>query len=186
MCPAIWQVRATPSTLLRDDEENPDGTVNQLAGTFNTTLFKVEPRWKARLGVAYAQDAWGINVDERYLGGREERRPGPLPQRQPRWLRLHRQRGRPGLFYTDVSATYTYKNINVTVGVQNLFDKDPRVIFGDICACNTPVRRQLRLPGPLRLHEGRGEVLRTVVGGRLPIARSTPACWGTCPVSGRT
>jgi iron complex outermembrane recepter protein len=134
--PGHWQVSGDAQYLLRDDEENPDGTVNQLAGTFNTTLFKVEPRWKARLGVAYAQDAWGINVDERYLGGVKNDAPGLCLNDNPGGCDYTGNEA-AGLFYTDVSATYTYKNINVTVGVQNLFDKDPPVIFGDICACNT-------------------------------------------------
>jgi iron complex outermembrane receptor protein len=29
------------------------------------------------------------------------------------------------VFYSDVSGTYQYKNISLTVGVDNLFDKDP-------------------------------------------------------------
>jgi iron complex outermembrane recepter protein len=125
--PGHWQVSGDAQYLLRDDIENPDGTVNQLAGTFNTTLAKVEPRWKARLGAAYAQDAWSVNVDERYLGGvKNDQGSGDVLGNEA-----------AGIFYTDVSTTYTYKNVNVTVGVQNLFDKDPPIIFGDICACNT-------------------------------------------------
>jgi iron complex outermembrane recepter protein len=41
-----------------------------------------------------------------------------------------------GTFFTDVSGTYTYKNVSVTVGVDNLFDKDPPIITGDLCSCN--------------------------------------------------
>ncbi|MEI9982207.1 MAG: TonB-dependent receptor [Aliidongia sp.] len=134
--PGHWQVSGDAQYLLRDDEENADGTVNQLAGTFNTTLFKVEPRWKARLGVAYAQDSWGINVDERYLGGVKNDSPGTCLNDNPGGCDFTGNEA-AGIFYTDVSATYAYKNINVTVGVQNLFDKDPPVIFGDLCSCNT-------------------------------------------------
>jgi outer membrane receptor protein involved in Fe transport len=30
-----------------------------------------------------------------------------------------------GVFYSDVSGTFQYHNVSVTVGVDNLFDKDP-------------------------------------------------------------
>ena len=40
------------------------------------------------------------------------------------------------VFYTDLSGTYNYKNVRVTVGVDNLFDKDPPTVLGDISSTN--------------------------------------------------
>jgi outer membrane receptor protein involved in Fe transport len=34
-----------------------------------------------------------------------------------------------GVFYHDISGTYQYKNVNLTVGVDNLFDKDPPFLY---------------------------------------------------------
>ena len=124
--PGHFQISGDAQYLLKDDIENPDGTVNQLAGTYNTTLAKVEPRWKARLMVDYSQDAWSVDLAERYTGGvKNDQGSGDFLANEA-----------PGSVFTDVSGTYTYRNVSVTVGVDNLFDKDPPPITGDLCACN--------------------------------------------------
>ena len=125
--PGHFQVTGDAQYLMEDDIENADGTQNQLAGSYNTALLRVEPRWKARLGVNYAQDAWSVNVAERYLGGvKDNAGSGDVLGNEA-----------AGIFYTDLSGTYAYKNVSVTVGLDNLFDKDPPVIFGDLQSANT-------------------------------------------------
>ena len=39
-----------------------------------------------------------------------------------------------GVFYHDISGTYQYKNVNLTIGVDNLFDKDPPYVGGALNA----------------------------------------------------
>ena len=124
--PGHFQVSGDAQYLLKDDIENADGSNNQQAGTFNTTTGKVEPRWKARLAVDYSQDSWSADFSERYAGG-VKNDVGPIDVLG---------NDAAGVFYTDLSGTYTYKNVSVTVGVDNLFDKDPPTITGDLCACN--------------------------------------------------
>jgi len=124
--PGHWQIAGDAQYLLQDNIENPDGSVNQLAGTFNTALFRVEPRWKARLSVDYSQDAWTADLSERYAGG-VKNNTGPIDVLG---------NDAAGVFYTDLSGTYNYKNVSVTVGVDNLFDKDPPFISGDISSAN--------------------------------------------------
>jgi len=135
--PGHWAISGDAQYLLRDDEENPDGSVNQQAGTYNATLGKVEPRWKARLSADYAQDAWSADLAERYYGGIKNDSPGTCLGDGVGACDYTGNEA-AGVFYTDVSATYNYKNVRVTVGVDNLFDKDPPVITGDLCACNGP------------------------------------------------
>jgi iron complex outermembrane recepter protein len=135
--PGHWQISGDAQYLLRDDEENPDGSVNQQAGTYNSTLGKVEPRWKARLSADYEQDAWSANLAERYYGGIKNDSPGTCLGDGVGACDYTGNEA-AGVFYTDVSATYNYKNVRVTVGVDNLFDKDPPVITGDLCSCNGP------------------------------------------------
>ena len=126
IAPGHFNISGDAQYLLQDDIENPDGTQNQLAGSYNTTLTRVEPRWKARLAVDYSQDAWSADLSERYTGGVKDNQ-GPLDVLG---------NDAAGTFFTDVSGTYTYKNVSVTVGVDNLFDKDPPIITGDLCSCN--------------------------------------------------
>ena len=133
--PGHWTITGDAQYLLRDDIANPDGSNNQLAGTFNETLGKVEPRWKARLSADYAQDAWSVDVAEQYLGGVKNDSPGTCIGDGVGACDYTGNEA-AGVFYTDISGTYSYKNVRVTVGVDNLFDKDPPVITGDIQAAN--------------------------------------------------
>jgi len=105
---------------LLQDNTVAEGTTVKNAGTFNPNLNggTGEPRWKALMGVTYAQDTWSADFTERYYGGVHEvssaQSPGDYPGNEA-----------AGVFYSDVSASYRFRNISLTVGVDNLFDKDP-------------------------------------------------------------
>ncbi|MEI9988246.1 MAG: TonB-dependent receptor [Aliidongia sp.] len=161
--PGHWQVAGDAQYLLKDDIENADGTNNQLAGTYNTALFKVEPRWKARVSVDYSQDAWSTDLSERYVGGVKDNAGGGDVFGNEA----------AGVFYTDLSGTYHYKNVTVTLGVDNLFDKDPPTILGDISASNSLSTGSYDFTGPVRLHEGFCQVLEPE-DGRAVFARMPP------------
>ena len=108
------QITGLAEYLLSDDLTDANGNLTQQAGTFNLGIY-AEPRWKANLGVAVTHDALTFNATERYYGGQH----------------LQGSSGdqvgadAPGIFYTDLSVQYKYKNVTLTVGVDNLFDKDP-------------------------------------------------------------
>jgi len=114
---------------LLEDTTSAQGVSIKNAGTFNADLGggSAEPRWKALAGLTYAQDSWSADFNERYFGGVHNvstatapgtgTPPGDYPGNEA-----------AGVFYSDVSFSYKYKNINVTVGVDNLFDKDPPFI----------------------------------------------------------
>jgi iron complex outermembrane recepter protein len=138
--PGHWQISGDSQYLLRDDIANADGTNNQVAGSYNTNLGRVEPRWKARLALDYEQDAWSTDFSTRYVGGvKNNSRSGDCEGNVPcSGVGVGDFLGNEtaSVFYEDVSGTYTYKNVRVTVGVDNLFDRNPPTILGDISATN--------------------------------------------------
>jgi outer membrane receptor protein involved in Fe transport len=108
---------------LLEDTTSAGGVSVKNAGTFNvgTGGGVGEPRFKALLDATYAQDSWSADVTERYFGSLHQvstaDSPGDFEGNQA-----------PGVFYTDISFSYKYKNVGVTIGVDNLFDKDPPFI----------------------------------------------------------
>ena len=42
-----------------------------------------------------------------------------------------------GQFFTDISATYNYKNMTATVGVDDLFDRQPPFLAGGVSITQT-------------------------------------------------
>ncbi|HLZ67065.1 MAG TPA: TonB-dependent receptor, partial [Aliidongia sp.] len=108
---------------LLEDTTSSGGVSVKNAGTFNvgTGGGFGEPRFKALLDTNYAQDNWSFDFTERYFGSLHQvstaASPGDFEGNQA-----------PGVFYSDISFSYKYKNISLTVGVDNLFDKDPPFI----------------------------------------------------------
>jgi outer membrane receptor protein involved in Fe transport len=123
--PGHFTINGSANYLL-EDTTSAQGMSVKNAGTFNSGQNggTAEPRWKALLGATYSQDAWSFDWQERYFGGVHQFSsttaagtgipPGDYPGNET-----------AGVFYSDVSFTYKYKNVNFTVGVDNLFDKDP-------------------------------------------------------------
>ena len=105
---------------LLEDTTTAQGASVKNAGTWNANIGggTAEPRWKALAGITYAEDSWSADFNERYFGGvhnvSSADSPGDFPGNEA-----------AGVFYSDVSFSYKYKNVSLTIGVDNLFDKDP-------------------------------------------------------------
>jgi outer membrane receptor protein involved in Fe transport len=113
-------VTLTGSTqyLMHDEVYNAPGTVPfDQAGTWQTiggSSFG-EPRWKALATVNYSEDNWSASLTERYTGGVTQLNGTPGDPGN----------NAPGVFYTDLAATYSYGPATIIVGIDNLLDKDP-------------------------------------------------------------
>jgi iron complex outermembrane receptor protein len=106
---------------LLSDNVSAAGTTVQQAGTYSLAPNGdgAEPRFKALLGTSFKRDNWSLNWTSRYYGGVKNVNGGGDFEGNEA----------AGVFYHDVSGTYQYKNVNLTVGVDNLFDKDPPFLF---------------------------------------------------------
>ena len=117
--PGHIQLTGSAEYLLEDTVTALGVSVKQ-AGTFNAGVNGgiAEPRWKALVDANYSQDAWSVDWAERYYGGVHDVSSsgvaGDFPGNEA-----------AGVFYSDISGTYQYKNVTLSVGVDNLFDKDP-------------------------------------------------------------
>ncbi len=117
---------------LLSDNITSAGVTQQQAGSFSSD--NGEPRFKALVSLGLARDNWSIDWTSRYYGGVRNLDGtsacgyGSLPNCNPATTKGaldFEGNEAAGVFYHDVSATYRYKNINLTIGVDNLFDKDP-------------------------------------------------------------
>ncbi len=87
-----------------------------------------QPRLKATLAATFtSHDDWSFTYSPRYVGHVENldkttyRSPAICSVNCGDYLGNYAT----GFFYHDISASYQYKNVGVTVGVDNLLDKDP-------------------------------------------------------------
>ncbi len=119
--------------LMHDDVSSGGHTVKQ-AGTYN--LYggdSAEPRWKALLSLGYSQDNWSFTWMTQYYGGVKNFNTssycenGALVGSACPTVGAGDYEGNEaaGVFYHDISISYQMDPVNVTVGVDNLFDKDP-------------------------------------------------------------
>jgi len=114
--------------LLADTTTGSTGVVQQLAGTFPGD--SAEPRWKALVTAVLATEMWSLSATERYYGGVRNADPSSACEYgavtcPAKGAYDFEGNETAGLFFTDLSATYRFRNITMTVGVDNLFDKDP-------------------------------------------------------------
>ncbi len=123
------------ATYLLSDNSITGGVVTQQAGTYDLGGDSAEPRWKAQLGATYSQDNWSTTLTERYYGGVKPDSAVQASECGPEIdiFGCHAA----GQFFTDVSATYNYKNMTATVGVDNLFDRQPPFLAGGVSVSQT-------------------------------------------------
>jgi outer membrane receptor protein involved in Fe transport len=116
--------------LLSDNAIGLGGFVQQQAGTYSGADESGEPRWKALVGATLSTDTWSTTLTERYYGGVRNIDPGSACEDgfvvcPTKGAYDYEGNEAAGIFYTDISGSYTYKNLTLIVGVDNLFDKDP-------------------------------------------------------------
>jgi outer membrane receptor protein involved in Fe transport len=136
-----WDGQA--SYLMHDTTLNADGTIRQNAGTYDIATGAGEPRYKALLGLSFLRNNWSVDWTTRYYGGVKNVDGTTFNTTNPNGTPCTKGCGdflgneAAGVFYHDISGTYRYKNVTLTVGVDNLFDKNPPVIFGDVSSANS-------------------------------------------------
>ncbi|HVJ54615.1 MAG TPA: TonB-dependent receptor, partial [Aliidongia sp.] len=123
------------ATYLLSDNQITGGVVTQNAGTYDLNNDTAEPRWKAQLSGTFAKDNWSLTMTERYYGGVKPDQASQSSEgcTEPTEFGCHA----PGQFYTDVSGSYDYKNMHVSIGVDNLLDKEPPFIAGGVSVSQT-------------------------------------------------
>ncbi|GGF50147.1 TonB-dependent receptor [Aliidongia dinghuensis] len=130
------------ASYLLSDTVTSNGTTIQQAGTFNTSTDSAEPRWKALLNVTFAREGWSFGWTARYYGGAHNYdgtsacEYGTLSNCTGSTKGAEDYEGNEvaGVFYHDINVTYKFKNVNLSVGVDNLFDKDPPYVGGALNA----------------------------------------------------
>jgi len=127
------------SLQFEDTQTNPDYTTTSFPGTYQPgTANGFNPRWHGVFNIDYNQDNWGLHWDVRYFEH--------MHIQQADTLNAYGNQA-PDMFYNDISATYTFndlpyvKSLKTTVGIDNLFDKDPPWFNGpsadSTCKCGT-------------------------------------------------
>ncbi|QUD86764.1 TonB-dependent receptor domain-containing protein [Phenylobacterium montanum] len=122
------------SNLMKHSTQNPDGTNNNYAGTFNTSAEFVQPRWKGTAAVDYHLGPWTAHWDGQYIG-QTHNNDGSAPA----------EGNKIGdTWYNNISASYTFsdfgfmKKARVTLGIDNVADQDPPFLNSDaVCKCNS-------------------------------------------------
>ena len=117
---------------------NPDGTISQFTGFFNYSNNSIQPKWKGNLLLDYVLGDIGIHYQMQYIGGTED---GPNNYAVGSYSPIgHGSYGDelPAMVYHDISASYdlpgmmgVFKGGRLTIGVNNLLDKDPPFLTGD-------------------------------------------------------
>ncbi len=124
-------VNGQANYLIHDDVSSGGTTVKQ-AGTYDLNGGdSAEPRWKALLSLGYAEDNWSVNWSTRYYGGlKNVSRTFDCPISCPTvGAGDYEGNEAAGVFYHDISVSYQMNPVNLTFGVDNLFDKDPPFLY---------------------------------------------------------
>jgi outer membrane receptor protein involved in Fe transport len=101
---------ARASNLRKYDQKQPDGSVTQFAGTWNTNSISTAfPEWKAMGGITLDMpEGFSLGWTLRYIQGT-----------------VRDGAALPNVYYQDIVASYEWDDMNLVVGIDNLFDKDP-------------------------------------------------------------
>jgi iron complex outermembrane receptor protein len=118
----------------QNNAQQPDGTVADYNGHFLYSNEAVEPRWKGRANFDYQFGKVDFHYDAQWIGHAYDL--GSNTRVLGDYL--------PDYFYHNISATIQLpayslmKEPSLTVGINNLLDKDPPFLPGDsICKCNS-------------------------------------------------
>jgi iron complex outermembrane recepter protein len=128
-------LRFLAGNLLEDSTTTPSGAVTDLAGQF------AEPHWRGLVGVHYQINAFGVALQERYLGSSGiNAQPGPVTLIQfspglvpgPGQLTVDDATVDPKR-YTDLTFTWDHglkggKTWQLALSVTNLMNEDPPII----------------------------------------------------------
>jgi iron complex outermembrane receptor protein len=104
------------------------GIKTEMAGHYATGAFGAQPRLKYTLNMTFnSDDGWSFNWISRYVGhlenvDRTTYRPASVCANN---CGQYLGNFSNGFFYHDVSVSYQWRNIGMTVGMDNVFDKDP-------------------------------------------------------------
>lgn len=85
---------------------------------------EASPRWKGKLGAILTREDWSVGWSTRYYG-RVECAPNNCYV-APDYFGDYA----PSVFYHDLSATYSWQGLDLSAGVENIFDKDPPYVVG--------------------------------------------------------
>lgn len=104
------------------------GNKTELAGHYSTGVSGAQPRLKSTLtGTFTSHEGWSVTWSSRYVGHLENL--DTTTYRSPAICSVHcgdyLGNFSTGFFYHDLSVAYQYENVGLTLGVDNLFDKDP-------------------------------------------------------------
>ncbi len=109
--------------FIKYDNQNPDGTFNGAVGNLaQSTTGGVIPRWKTYQSITWSRGFWDLTGALSWQSGYWDT-PGSLEDpADPAFVAR-----RVGAYETvDLQATYSgLKNLHLTLGVRNLFDRDP-------------------------------------------------------------
>ena len=104
------------------------GNVVEMAGHYATGAFGAQPRLKYTLNMTFnSDDGWSLNWISRYVGHLENvdrttyRAASVCANNCGQYLGNFSN----GFFYHDISVSYQWRNVGVTVGMDNAFDTDP-------------------------------------------------------------
>ena len=130
------------ASYLLSDTTNANGTTVQNAGTFDTSTDSAEPRWKALVNLTFAREQWSVGWTTRYYGGSHNYDGTSACEYSTLANCTGSTKGAEdyegnevgGVFYHDINGSYQYKNISLSIGVDNLFDKDPPYVGGALNA----------------------------------------------------
>ncbi|WP_416571935.1 TonB-dependent receptor [Niveispirillum sp. KHB5.9] len=107
---------------IEDKRTNVSGETVDYVGTF--LIDDAAPKWKGKLGAVLTRDDWSVGWSTRYYG-----KVHCAPNNcyvAPDYFGDHA----PSVFYHDLSATYAWNGLDLSAGVENVFDKDPPYVVG--------------------------------------------------------
>ena len=104
---------------------NPDATYD-CAGVINIAC--QTPEWRHTMRFSYSRDWYTASLRWRYVGGmdyeNQDGTPGATDQ-----LLVNKGNELPSFSYIDLSGSFdVLDNLNITVGVNNIFDKEPPMV----------------------------------------------------------